>query len=70
MATIEDLIDESFTDKSKDQAIEELRQIRLSRRIPKKASKPKTTSKSVAQQAAKHLDKKSINEILEIIGDS
>lgn len=70
MANLESLNYESISDMSKDEAIELLRQIRLSRRTPvNKPKKTKTTSKSVAKKATKHLDKSSINELLDMIGD-
>ena len=54
MATIEDLVFTSLTDMSNDQAIEHLRQIRLSRRIPvKKVKTPKQTSKAAAKKLPK-----------------
>ena len=70
MANLESLNYESISDMSQDEAIELLRQIRLSRRTPvKKPKTTKTTSKSVAKKATKHLDKTSINELLDMIGD-
>lgn len=45
MATIDDLDYKSISDMSSDEAIELLRQIRLSRRIP--VTKKKTTKKSI-----------------------
>jgi len=70
MATIEDLDFFSIVDASADEGIEHLRQIRLSRRTPvKKTKKKKVTSKSVAANARKYLDKNSINDILKMIGD-
>ena len=56
--------------KELDEALELLRQIRLSRRTPvNKPKTTKTTSKTVAKKATKHLDKTSINELLDMIGD-
>ena len=69
MANLDSLGYNSISDMSTDEAIELLRQIRLSRRTPKKKFKQKTTSKTVAKKAAKHLDKSSINELLDMIGD-
>lgn len=73
MATLEDLGYESITDMSKDAGIELIRQIRLSRRTPKKQQKQKTSkrtaSKNIAKKAMKQLDSKSINELLNMIGD-
>ena len=70
MATLESLGYKSISALSQDEAIELLRQIRLSRRTPvSKPSTKKTTSKSVAKKATKHLDKQSINELLDMIGE-
>lgn len=43
MANLDDLSYKSITDMTTDEAIEHLRQIRLSRRIPKKKTKAKKT---------------------------
>lgn len=70
MATIEDLDFTSIIDESTDEAIERLRQIRLSRRTPvKKVSTKKSTSKVVKQKVVKALSLESVKELLEIIGD-
>ena len=54
MATIEDLDFTSISDMSTDEAIEHLRQIRLSRRTPvKKVSTPKQVSKDAAKKLPK-----------------
>jgi len=56
MADIEDLEHKSITDMNPDEAIEHLRQIRLSRRIPvkkvKKSSSRKTTKKKTKELSA------------------
>jgi len=70
MATIEDLDFTSIVDESTDEAIERLRQIRLSRRIPiKKVVKKKVNSRTVSKAVVKNLDKGSINDLLNMIGD-
>jgi hypothetical protein len=71
MATIEDLNYESIVNEDVDKSIERLRQIRLSRRTPIKKVKTskKATSKTVSKAVVKSLDKNSINELLEMIGD-
>lgn len=70
MATIEDLDFTSIVDESTDEAIERLRQIRLSRRIPvKKVVTKKSTSKAVRQKVAKAINPKLALELLDIIGD-
>ena len=69
MATIEDLNFESFVDKSQDEAIEHLRQIRLSRRIP---LKPKSSVKKKAKASSKAMPKLSAEQakkLLEMIGE-
>ena len=70
MATIEDLNFTSIVDESTDEAIERLRQIRLSRRTPvKKVSTQKTTSKQVKKQVTKKLNPNLAKELLDMIGD-
>ena len=70
MATIEDLNFTSIVDESTDEAIERLRQIRLSRRTPiKKVSTQKTTSKQVKKQVTKKLNSTLAKELLDMIGD-
>lgn len=71
MATLESLGYRSISEMSHDEAISLIMQIRLSRRTQKKEPKPvtKTTSKSVARKATRHLDKKSILELLNMIED-
>ena len=53
MSTIEDLNYPSITDMSQDEAIEALRQIRLSRRIPTR----KVSNKKVSKKAPKKIPK-------------
>ena len=50
MADLKDLEQESITDMSQDDAIDLLRQIRLSRRIPVKSPKKATTPKQARKQ--------------------
>lgn len=50
MADLKDLGNESITDMSQDDAIDLLRQIRLSRRIPVKSPKKKSTPKQARKQ--------------------
>ena len=70
MATIEDLNFTSIVDESTDEAIERLRQIRLSRRAPvKKVSTPKTTSKQVKRQVTKNLNPTDVLELLNLLKD-
>ena len=70
MSTIEDLDFTSIVDESTDEAIERLRQIRLSRRTPvKKVSTKKSTSKQVKKQVTKNLSKDLAKELLDMIGD-
>ena len=53
MSTIEDLNYPSITDMSQDEAIEALRQIRLSRRIPTR----KVSNKKASKKASKKIPK-------------
>ena len=70
MATIEDLDFTSIVDESTDEAVERLRQIRLSRRTPvKKVSTKKTTSKQMKRQVTKKLKPTDALELLNMIGD-
>ena len=66
MATIEDLGIISITDMSQDEAIEHLRQLRLSRRIPKK--KPRSTPKKKQAIAAGKINKKQAADLLKLLG--
>lgn len=63
MADLEDLGIESILDTSQDEAIERLRQIRLSRRIPVKTKGRKTTAakKAKAKPAPKLSSKQAAN---------
>lgn len=65
MATIEDLDFKSLTDMSQDEAIEHLRQIRLSRRTPVK----KVSTKKAKAKAMPKLSPESAKKLLELIGD-
>ena len=66
MTTIEDLKRPSITDMSHDEAIELLRQIRLSRRTPKKHTK-KSTTKSVKTKVSK-ISADQAAELLKLLG--
>lgn len=71
MATIEDLDFTSIVDESTDEAIERLRQIRLSRRLPpkKKKTTKKATAKAVRKQVTQNLTPTLAKELLDMIGD-
>ena len=70
MATIEDLDYKSIIDESKDEAIERLRQIRLSRRTPvKKTKSKKTTSKAAKKKDIENISPEVARKFLELIGD-
>ena len=58
MSTIEDLNYPSITDMSQDEAIEALRQIRLSRRIPTR----KVSNRKVSKKASKKIPKIDSNQ--------
>lgn len=64
MATIEDLKIPSITDMSPDEAIEYLRQIRLSRRVP---VKKKTTTKAKNKPTPK-LSQAQAADLLKLLG--
>jgi|LGOV01.1.fsa_nt_gb hypothetical protein len=66
MATINDLSQKELSSLSIDEAIELLRNIRLSRRIVKKSSKTKT--KKVKNKKQKNLTPKQAGELLKILG--
>ena len=67
MSTIEDLNYPSITDMSQDEAIESLRQIRLSRRIPvRKVSNKKAASKKAAKKIPK-LNQDQAKNLLDLI---
>lgn len=71
MADLKSLGYTSIADKSRDEALEELRQIRLSRRVPVKTTKPKkvTEKKKVQKQLKKSMTKDMAQELLDMIGD-
>ena len=69
MANIEDLNTPSITDMSPDEAIEELRKIRLSRRTPVKKVKSATTKKKISQsKAAGKISKGQAANLLKLLG--
>lgn len=68
MADIEDLKIKSITDMSKDEAIEYLRTLRLSRRTPT-AKKSKSTKNKIAQsKAASKITKENAASLLKLLG--
>ena len=67
MADIEDLNYTSISDMSQDEAIEMLRQIRLSRRIP---SKPRKVSTPKPSKAPPKINADQAAAILKILGES
>ena len=66
MAKIEDLNTPSITEMSADEAIEHLRQIRLSRRTPVKKTK-KTTAK-IKSKAVPKVTNNQAEELLKLLG--
>ena len=69
MADLENLEIKSITDMTPDEAIEYLRQIRLSRRIPKKKVKSTTTkSKSKQSEAAAKITAQDAKTLLKLLG--
>lgn len=69
MTTIEDLKYKPINEMTIDESIEQLRQLRLSRRTPVKKVRSKPASRSTTKSIVKNLDKESINELLDMIGD-
>ena len=68
MATLEDLNIPSITDMSADEAIEHLRQLRLSRRIPVKKQSTTTTKKKAAAKTIPKVTKEQAEELLKLLG--
>ena len=69
MADLESLDYTSISDMSTDEAIEALRQIRLSRRIPLKAKRTKTTRKVVKTNVTPQgMTAEQIAELLKTLG--
>lgn len=64
MANLDDLTIPSITEMSTDEAIEMLRQVRLSRRIPVKKTKKATMKRS---KAAPKVNSDQANELLKIL---
>lgn len=69
MADIDDLGYKSISEMSSDEAIELLRQVRLSRRVPVKKTKTKTTTKNKAPKInIDSIDENTAAKILAILG--
>ena len=68
MATLEDLKIPSITEMSTDQAIEHLRQLRLSRRVPVKKQSETTIKKKAAAKATPKVTKEQAAELLKLLG--
>ena len=72
MADLEDLGYKSVSDMTTDEAIEHLRMIRLSRRVPLKNNKYKTSKKAQAKQTTnitvKSMDAEQIANLLKTLG--
>lgn len=67
MATIEDLDQKSISELSTDEALELLRQIRLSRRTIKSSYK-RPASKTKAQKAPAKMSSEQAKKLLELLG--
>ena len=71
MATLEDLPTQSIQDMSPDEAIEYLRQIRLSRRVKKTSTVSEPTQKKrTASKAIPKVNAKEAEELLKLLGGS
>lgn len=69
MANLDDLESKSITDMSPDEAIEYLRQIRLSRRMPVKKVKSADTKTKIKQtKAASKITKSDAENLLKLLG--
>lgn len=68
MATIEDLKIPSISTMSSDEAIEYLRQLRLSRRVPVKKHSSSTKKAKRQSKAAGGITKKQATELLKLLG--
>ena len=68
MATIEDLKVQSITEMSKDEAIEYLRTLRLSRRTPDKKKSVSTKKKISQTKAASKITKDQAADLLKLLG--
>jgi len=69
MTTIEDLNYKSISDMSSDEAIELLRQIRLSRRTPIKKPKKKLAKSKAKSKAIPNLTSEQAKKLLKMIGE-
>jgi ribosomal protein S20 len=68
MADLDSLGYKSIIDMSNDEAIDTLRQIRLSRRVPDK--KHRTTTKTITKKVAAAVDADMAASILKLLGDT
>lgn len=68
MADLKDLNIPAISDMSHDEAIEHLRQIRLSRRVPVKKVKRKTTTKTTKAKKKSTMSKQQAQELLKLLG--
>jgi len=68
MATIEDLKVQSITEMSRDEAIEYLRQLRLSRRVPVKKVSKSVKNKISQTKVASKISAKQAQELLKLLG--
>ena len=68
MTTIEDLPITPITEMSPDEAIEYLRQLRLSRRIPKKKQSKPTIKKKAKAKATPKVNADQAKELLKLLG--
>jgi len=68
MANLEDLKIPALTNMSQDEAIEYLRQLRLSRRVPVKKQSKSTVKKKAKAKAIPKVNAKQAQELLKILG--
>ena len=68
MADLNDLGYKSIIDMETDEAIDTLRQIRLSRRVPEKKVKTRETTKQTTKKVSAALDSGMAAELLKLLG--
>ena len=68
MADLEDLDYTSILDMSNDEALDTIRRLRLSRRVPEKKTTTRTTNKKTISKINESIDSDMANRLLNIIG--
>lgn len=68
MSNLDDLGIPSITDMNTDEALELLRQIRLSRRVPVKKNSTRSSPRKAQQKALSNIDADQAAELLKLLG--